>query len=181
MGSSEGSVPQVDADGVRRWQVAGGLLVSEGGLLLVQNRRRDGRIDWSPPGGVIDAGEEIQAGLAREIVEETGLAVARWAGFAYRVEVDFADLRMHMVVGSFVAAEWTGELRLEDPDGIVIGAGYHPVDDHEAIAAVLTHSPVWVREPLLEWLAAPTAAAHHRYVAHGTSPGSMRVQRASGT
>ena len=39
---------------MREWLVAGGLVESHDGLLLVQNRRRDGSLDWSPPGGVID-------------------------------------------------------------------------------------------------------------------------------
>src|SRR5205823_11367271 len=41
---------------VREWLVAGGLVENHDGLLLVQNRRRDGSLDWSPPGGVIDVG-----------------------------------------------------------------------------------------------------------------------------
>ena len=32
------------------------------GVLLVQNRRRNGRLDWTPPGGVIDDGEACSTG-----------------------------------------------------------------------------------------------------------------------
>jgi 8-oxo-dGTP diphosphatase len=45
------------------------------GVLLVENRRRDGRSDWTPPGGVIDPGEDVVDGLTREVREETGLEV----------------------------------------------------------------------------------------------------------
>ena len=44
---------------MRDWLVGGGIVTSERGLLLVQNRRRDGREDWTPPGGVIDPGETL--------------------------------------------------------------------------------------------------------------------------
>jgi len=70
---------------VRNWTVAGGVVVSDEGLLLVQNRRRNGSFDWSPPGGVIEVadGETVVDGLTREVEEETGLRVLEWAGPLY--------------------------------------------------------------------------------------------------
>lgn len=44
---------------MKHWVVAAGLIEGPEGLLLVQNRRRDGRLDWSSPGDpdgiVVDA------------------------------------------------------------------------------------------------------------------------------
>ena len=65
---------------MRDWLVGGAVIEGPSGLLLVQNRRRDGSFDWSPPGGVIDAGETVLEGIGREVVEETGLVVTEWAG-----------------------------------------------------------------------------------------------------
>jgi len=48
---------------VRRWLVGSALIEGEDGLLLVANRRRDGAVDWTPPGGVIDAGESVLDGI----------------------------------------------------------------------------------------------------------------------
>ena len=51
--------------------VAGALVESPDGLLLVRNQRRNGATDWSTPGGVIDATDaSLRAGLAREVEEE---------------------------------------------------------------------------------------------------------------
>ena len=71
---------------MRSWLVGGAVIESTQGLLLVQNRRRDGRLDWSPPGGVIDEGETLIEGLTREVAEETGLAVTSWSEPIYRIE-----------------------------------------------------------------------------------------------
>lgn len=38
-------------------------------------RRRD-NMHWEPPGGILERNESIQAGLCREVREETGLSIA---------------------------------------------------------------------------------------------------------
>jgi ADP-ribose pyrophosphatase YjhB (NUDIX family) len=48
-------------------------IVNESGQLLAVRRRDNGH--WEPPGGVLELDETIQAGLIREVREETGLEV----------------------------------------------------------------------------------------------------------
>lgn len=52
--------------------VAGVITDDHGRALLI--RRRDTH-HWEPPGGVLELGESIQAGLCREVHEETGLTI----------------------------------------------------------------------------------------------------------
>jgi 8-oxo-dGTP pyrophosphatase MutT (NUDIX family) len=52
--------------------VAGVITDDHGRALLI--RRRD-TLHWEPPGGVLELGESIQAGVCREVYEETGLKV----------------------------------------------------------------------------------------------------------
>jgi 8-oxo-dGTP diphosphatase len=52
--------------------VAGVIVDDQQRALLV--RRRDNK-HWEPPGGVLELGESIPAGLCREVKEETGLSV----------------------------------------------------------------------------------------------------------
>ncbi|MEC8068307.1 MAG: NUDIX hydrolase, partial [Actinomycetota bacterium] len=101
---------------MRRWQVAGGLLADRRGLLLVANRRRDGSVDWSTPGGVVDDGETPIVALGREVAEETGLIVDAWAALRWTVEVTFVDLDMHLMVEVHEAASFSGDLSFDDPD-----------------------------------------------------------------
>lgn len=135
---------------MRPWLVAGGLVVADEGLLLVQNRRRDGRVDWSPPGGVVDAtdGSVLEA-LSREVVEETGLVVERWAGPVYEITAEAPGLGWTLRVEAYLAEGFSGELQVDDPDGIVVDARWVPID---ACAAHLDGAHPWVVEPLTEWL-----------------------------
>ena len=52
--------------------VAGVIVDDQDRALLI--RRRD-NLRWEPPGGVLELGETIEAGVCREVREETGLAV----------------------------------------------------------------------------------------------------------
>jgi 8-oxo-dGTP diphosphatase len=135
---------------MREWLVGGGLILGRDGLLLVRNRRRNGDHDWSPPGGVIDEGESLLDGLTREVREETGVVVTRWRGPVYRVEVLAPDLGWHLRVEAHEAVEFDGEVRVDDPDGIVVEAAYV---DPAACADHLAGCHPWVAEPLGAWLA----------------------------
>ena len=48
-------------------------IVSQTGQVLAVRRRDNGH--WEPPGGILELDETIQAGLIREVLEETGLEV----------------------------------------------------------------------------------------------------------
>lgn len=135
---------------MRRWTVGGALVEGPDGLLMVRNRRRNGRTDWTPPGGVIDEGETVIGGLTREVAEETGLRVSSWEGPVYEIEALAAGLGWQLRVEVHRAVAYEGELVIDDPDGIVEVARFvRPQDCEDHLAAA--HR--WVREPLLSWIA----------------------------
>lgn len=53
--------------------VAGVILDADGSHVLLIKRRDNGR--WEPPGGVLEIEESIEAGLRREVREETGVEI----------------------------------------------------------------------------------------------------------
>ncbi len=165
---------------MHEWTVAGGLIEGPQGVLLVRNRRRNGRFDWSTPGGVIDATDvTLVEGLTREVEEETGLRVTAWEGPLYEVRAVASDLGWSMRCEVHRALTYDGELHVDDPDGIVVDAAFFPVSE---AAALLNDCIQWVREPLSEWLLAPWGPAQHRgyrYDVRGVTPGALEVQRVS--
>src|SRR3954471_20729946 len=116
---------------MRDWTVAGGVIESDEGLLLVCNRRRNGSFDWSPPGGVIEIaeGESLLDGLTREVEEETGVRVAEWAGPLYEVRAEAVDLGWRLRAEVHVAVDYDGEIRVDDPDGSVGDARFFGFDE----------------------------------------------------
>jgi len=133
---------------VRHWTVAGALIRHDDGLVLVANRRRDGSVDWTPPGGVIDEGETVREGLAREVVEETGLRIRSWRRCAYRVEVEAPELAWVLRVEAW-EVEAAGTISIDDPDGIV--EHVRGVRADEARRLMLA-SPLWIQVPVGHWL-----------------------------
>lgn len=53
----------------------GGVIIREGKVVLVKRRFEPLAGQWSLPGGRLELGETLEAGLAREMLEETGLAI----------------------------------------------------------------------------------------------------------
>ena len=53
----------------------GGVVVDDGRALLIRRGSEPLRGQWSIPGGMLELGESLQAGVARELREETGLEV----------------------------------------------------------------------------------------------------------
>jgi ADP-ribose pyrophosphatase YjhB (NUDIX family) len=91
----------------------GGIVTDADGRLLLVRRAHDpeaGR--WSLPGGKVEPGETTAAATAREVAEETGLAVTvlRWAG---RVERPAPDGGVY-VIDDFVCALAGGSLQAGD-------------------------------------------------------------------
>jgi 8-oxo-dGTP diphosphatase len=158
---------------VKEWLVAGAVIEAPQGILLVANRRRDGAVDWTTPGGVIDPGEDVLDGLTREVREETGLEVASWGGLLYGIEVDAPDLGWHLRVEVHLAGPVSGDLAFEDPDGIVIDAAYVPCAD---CSDRLGRAHPWVREPLSAWVGQRWVGSRDfRYHVAGRDPRSFVV------
>lgn len=171
---------------MRDWVVGGavieaevhdGRLRSPGGVLLVENLRHGGSSDWTTPGGVIDPGEELVAGLTREVREETGLEVVEWGGMLYEIVAEAPGLGWRLRVEVHRAAAVSGVLRVgADPDGIVIGAEWA---DPAACTSRLDSSHPWVREPLLEWVDERfDAPRSFRYRIEGVRMSELTCERA---
>jgi len=53
----------------------GGVVIDEGRALLIRRAAPPLQGQWSIPGGMLEVGETLEQGVARELAEETGLAV----------------------------------------------------------------------------------------------------------
>ena len=92
--------------------VAVGAVILDGDrVLLVQRAREPLRGAWSLPGGAVEVGETLDAALAREVLEETGLSVevGPIVDVLDRVEFD-ADGRVdyHYVIVDYVCRPFAG-------------------------------------------------------------------------
>lgn len=154
--------------------MVGGIVRNERGLLLVENLRRNGDLDWSPPGGVVDPGETPVDALTREVREETGLEVDSWTGPLYRVEVEAPDDGFHLFVEVYSATGVSGSLVIDDPDGIVVSADFFSASEAEQRLGL---SQPWVTEPVMGLLRDGTDDGRtYRYYVTRDSDGSRLVE-----
>ena len=95
-----------------------GALVFDGGRILLAERGREPlKGFWSLPGGVLETGESLEAGIRREVLEETGLAVETEgvAEIFERIMLDSGGrAEYHYVLIDYFCRVTGGELRAGD-------------------------------------------------------------------
>ena len=97
-----------------------GAVVDDQGRLLAIRRRDNGH--WEPPGGVLEMDETIEAGVVREVLEETGLTVRpeRLSGVYKNMERGIVALvfRCSVVEGAQAASAEAVEVTWLTPDEV---------------------------------------------------------------
>lgn len=92
----------------------GGVVIADHRVLLVRRGQAPLLNRWSIPGGMLEAGEPLIAGVRRELEEETGLDVRVGAFLEVfeRIELDAAGkARHHYVVLDYLCERIGGEAR----------------------------------------------------------------------
>jgi ADP-ribose pyrophosphatase YjhB (NUDIX family) len=108
----------------------GAVVVDEGRVLLVRRGREPLKGHWTLPGGALEVGESLSAGVAREVMEETGLQVeaGELVELVDRIHRENGRVRYHYVIADYLCR--------------VTGGTLHAASDADAAR--------WVERP--EWI-----------------------------
>jgi ADP-ribose pyrophosphatase YjhB (NUDIX family) len=99
----------------------GAVVVHEGRVLLVQRGREPLKGRWTLPGGLLEVGESIACGVAREVREETGLDVepVELVELLDRIHREGERVRYHYVIADYLCRVVSGELKAaSDADAV---------------------------------------------------------------
>ncbi len=89
------------------------ILMDDGRVVLVKRGHEPLKGEWSLPGGMVELGETLEAGVAREILEETGLTVdvGPLVELFDRIVVDEAGaVQYHFVLADYLCRPRQGRL-----------------------------------------------------------------------
>ena len=91
----------------------GGIVIDRGRALLIRRGKEPLKGEWSIPGGMLELGEEIAAGVRRELKEETGLDVEPLECILVfdRIARDGARVKYHYVILDYLCRKKGGRLR----------------------------------------------------------------------
>jgi 8-oxo-dGTP diphosphatase len=119
----------------------GGVVIDRNRVLLIRRGCEPLKGEWSLPGGLLELGEELTAGVRRELLEETGLEVEPIEGILAfdRIVREGVRVKYHYVIVDYLCRRKRGRLR---PASDVVDARwvrrkdlpqYHPTDMATAV------------------------------------------------
>jgi 8-oxo-dGTP diphosphatase len=99
----------------------GAVVMDQARVLLVRRGREPLKGQWSLPGGLLDIGEPLSAGVIREVREETGLTVEplELIELLDRIHREGERVRYHYVIADYLCRVVSGELKAaSDADAV---------------------------------------------------------------
>jgi 8-oxo-dGTP diphosphatase len=107
-----------------------GLVRRDGDVLMVRQAETDQVPYWTLPGGRVEPNEPLLDALTREVREETGVGIADPELLYVKqvlVPVPYENMLVFVFAGAPAKTDATAVP--EDPDGLILEAGYLPVDE----------------------------------------------------
>jgi len=127
----------------------GAVVVQTGRVLLVRRGREPLKGQWSLPGGLLEVGESLTAGVAREVLEETGLIVepVELIELLDRIHREGDRVRYHYVIADYLCRVVSGELQAASDADAVRWVERAEWNGHSALAL----DPILVRVTEAGW------------------------------
>lgn len=90
----------------------GAVILHEGRVLMVERGTEPLKGHWSIPGGLLELGESLAAGVRREVLEETGLEVEvlDLVELLDRIHITEDRVQYHYVIADYLCRPVGGEL-----------------------------------------------------------------------
>ncbi len=121
----------------------GAIVVEDARVLLVRRGTEPLKDHWTLPGGVLEIGEALCAGVVREVLEETGLLVEviELVELLDRIHREDGRIRYHYVIADYLCRVIGGSLRAASDAAAVRWVERSEWNSHSALAL----DPITVR------------------------------------
>ncbi|HUX28579.1 MAG TPA: NUDIX hydrolase, partial [Terracidiphilus sp.] len=131
----------------------GAVVVEQGRVLLVQRGAEPLKGQWSLPGGLLELGESLTAGVVREVREETGLTVEplELVELLDRIQHEAERVRYHYVIVDYLCRVTGGSLQAASDADAVRWVERAEWIRQDASGAALKLDPIMARVIEMGW------------------------------
>ena len=142
----------------------GAVVVQDARVLLVRRGTEPLKGHWTLPGGMLEVGEALTAGVVREVREETGLEVEpiELVELLDRIHREAGRVRYHYVIADYLCRVTGGELRAASDAAAVRWVERSEWNSHRVGTLVL--DPITVRVIEKGWQRAEQLRSERRSV-----------------
>jgi 8-oxo-dGTP diphosphatase len=139
----------------------GAVVVHQGRILLIRRAQEPRKGHWSLPGGLLELGETLLDGVAREVNEETGLTVEplQLIELIDRIYLEDHRIRYHYVIADYLCRVTGGSLQAASDADDVRWADRHEWFPLQGASGKLQLDDVTCRVMEAAWQAAQTLPA----------------------
>lgn len=139
----------------------GAVVVEQGRVLLVRRGAEPLKGQWSLPGGLLELGESLAAGVIREVKEETGLIVepVELVELLDRIQHEDERVRYHYVIVDYLCRVTGGLLQAASDADAVRWVERAEWNGQDASGGALNLDPIMARVIEMGWQRAQALAA----------------------
>lgn len=146
------------------------MCVLKNGEKVLMINRKNNWLGWAFPGGHLENNETFEECVKREMLEETGLEVAKLE-YKGTVDVFNPNTKKHLLVSNYLSEHYTGTLKEECDEGELQWINIYDIDSMKVAEGLEYRLPLFFEDGIIDLYIELDKSYHYAKVEYKTMRG----------